>query len=320
MFSRPGPEISSFEELAKPHLAAVINPLSKLNVPASLDFDYLSRTSVHTPKGNLELIGVMPFEQKSKTRVLFVHGQWSDAEMFIPLMQSLANRGIASNVFSQLGHGNSDHAEKKRINFSIGDQMQSISAVLKTLQEEGVEHVHLVGHSSGGYLAQNFMLKHRPEMVDSITLIGSTPSSGALMANLRFLLRHPFAALKSYLTLNASAAMQDPDVCEEALFNGDMPANFTPGPGNMLLNVQAIMSVGHVENIAKPAFVIAAKEDMIITLKESQTTAERLGAALQTVQGCHMGLIMSGTAAEYAMLLAKNVMQSDSRYGCGKVA
>ncbi len=296
------------------------DPFRKAGLPAlkasyaSVSFIEISKDK-DKPKGRVERLDVTPAELKSSTRVLFVHGLWlGKAEEYLPLMENLAHLGIASSIFCQLGHGNSDYSNKRRINFTLKDQMESISAVLDDLKRQGVSAVHIVGHSYGGYLVQKFMLENKHEMVQSASLIANVSPRGNFMANVRFFLSHPLAALKSYLTADAGAAVRNPKVCNQALFNGLMPEGFVPGPASLLGNIQAMQPVGHIENIGRPVQVIAAADDRIISLKESQDTAERVGAKLEIVtaesgKAHHMGLTQAATAGQYAYLLSEFMMK-----------
>lgn len=117
---------------------------------------------------------------------LFLHGYGDSLRFFDPLLPHLP-AGIRAVCVTQRGHGDAD---KPASGYALQDFADDVAAFLDTL---GVASAVIVGHSSGGYVAQRFAADH-PGRVSGLCLIGSP-----------FSLQHrtaPFA--------DAVAALRDP--------------------------------------------------------------------------------------------------------------
>ena len=77
----------------------------------------------------------------------------------------LANEGYRVIAFDQLGCGNSDRPEDPAL-WCISRYVEEVETVQKTL---GLEHVHLLGQSWGGWLSIEYALTY-PDAIRSLIL------------------------------------------------------------------------------------------------------------------------------------------------------
>src|SRR6266404_279193 len=101
--------------------------------------------------------------------VLFLHGIGGDAECFRPQLAHFGRvfRAVAWNM---PGYGGTDLLPQTNFS-SLAD------AVAALLDSRGIARVHLVGHSLGGMIAQEFAMRH-PGSLASLTLSGTTAAFG----------------------------------------------------------------------------------------------------------------------------------------------
>lgn len=100
--------------------------------------------------------------------VVLLHA-WADSLRFYePLLPLLPER-LHVLVPSQRGHG---EADKPADGYALRDFSEDVGAFLDAL---GIDAAMMVGHSSGGYVAQRFAVDH-PDRVLGLMLIGSPGS------------------------------------------------------------------------------------------------------------------------------------------------
>jgi pimeloyl-ACP methyl ester carboxylesterase len=107
--------------------------------------------------------------------LLLIHGSGSSIrswDLLVPLL-TVSHRVIRVDL---LGHGRS--ARPADGDYEIPAQARRVAAAVDRL---GVEHVIVVGHSSGGYAA-SALAEERPELVTALALINTGPSMDAFIA------------------------------------------------------------------------------------------------------------------------------------------
>lgn len=130
--------------------------------------------------------------------LLLIHGSGAAGSSWRPVVPALAGRHHVIRV-DLPGHGQSPPATS----YDVPAQAGRVAAVLDDL---GLRHVAVAGHSSGGYIA-TALAEQRPDLVGSLALVSSGPSPDALLpqpALLRVLMAPPFGPL---LWLRRSDAM-----------------------------------------------------------------------------------------------------------------
>jgi pimeloyl-ACP methyl ester carboxylesterase len=101
-------------------------------------------------------------------KLLLTHGLGDAAATWDPIVPGLAKR-CAVTTWDLRGHGASPRPAEPR-QYSQGLAIGDLEAVV----ERTGAPLHLVGHSLGGYLSL-WLALHQPELVRSLTLIGSGP-------------------------------------------------------------------------------------------------------------------------------------------------
>jgi len=105
----------------------------------------------------------------SRPVLLLMHGIGGDSESFRPQLDALSDswRVVAWNM---PGYGTSPLPEKMCFGV-LGDAVNTL------LDQLGVTDAHILGHSIGGMVAQQFVAQH-PERVRSLILSGTSPAFG----------------------------------------------------------------------------------------------------------------------------------------------
>lgn len=121
--------------------------------------------------------------------LLLVHGSGASGASWGPVVGALADRHHVIRV-DLPGCGQSPPAPS----YAVPEQASSVALLLDDL---GLQHVTLAGHSSGGYVA-TALAERRPDLVGSLALISTGPSLDALLPQpfiLRALLAPPLGPL-----------------------------------------------------------------------------------------------------------------------------
>ncbi|KAK3297876.1 Alpha/Beta hydrolase protein [Chaetomium fimeti] len=146
--------------------------------------DGVDRLFVETPGGNIEVLyarPTSPLPDPDAPPLFFVHGGMGGAWVWLEYMQFFAARGIPCYAVSMRGHGGSYYPSYLRMVYATTKRMlaDDVLAGLRWVQErEGGREVVLVGHSSGGGLAQ-FILSEKEARVRALVLVAAVPGFGS---------------------------------------------------------------------------------------------------------------------------------------------
>lgn len=111
-------------------------------------------------------------EEEGKLPVLCLHGGPGIAHDYLEPLEALAATGRRVIFYDQLGCGNSDHPHDPAL-WNVDLFVREVDAVRKSL---GLDQIHLLGQSWGGFLAQEYMLT-KPSGVKSLILANSAAST-----------------------------------------------------------------------------------------------------------------------------------------------
>ena len=163
------------------------------------------------------------------------------------------------------------------------------------LQHLGVERASVVGHSMGGFVAQRLALRH-PHLVERLVLVATGDDAGAHNVE-------RFFALADRLD-----AGEDRATWFRSLFDAIFTRRFLADPANVEAALRWALDYPYPQSaaafrrqceamagfdgradlrrIARPALVVAGREDALFTLESSAAFAARLpGARLVVVDG-----------------------------------
>jgi pimeloyl-ACP methyl ester carboxylesterase len=95
--------------------------------------------------------------------IIFLHGTWNEGSQWVSTME-LLSREFHCLTPDLLGFGESETPD---IHYSIDLQVECLAEFIDTLR---LEHVYLVGHSLGGWIAASYALKY-PEKTLGVVLL-----------------------------------------------------------------------------------------------------------------------------------------------------
>ncbi len=107
-----------------------------------------------------------------KLPLLCLHGGPGMTHDYLETLEALAETGREVIFYDQLGNGNSDQPHDPSL-WTIALFVEEVGAVRTAL---GLEHVHLLGQSWGGFLALEYLLT-QPAGVQSLILANSAAST-----------------------------------------------------------------------------------------------------------------------------------------------
>ncbi len=111
-------------------------------------------------------------EDKEKLPLLCLHGGPGMSHDYLEPLEAIAETGRRVIFYDQLGCGNSDHPHNPAL-WKIELFVEEVGAIRKSL---GLEDIHLLGQSWGGFLAQEYMLT-KPSGVKSLILADTAAST-----------------------------------------------------------------------------------------------------------------------------------------------
>lgn len=167
-------------------------PTPAYPLPASI-----TRRYVQTPGGKIEVLCAAPtsYSPSSPQRrppLFFIHGGFGGAHVWIPWMLFFQARGYACYAVSLRGHGESWQPGFWRMTWKvgIGDLAGDVLAAWREVgrwegegREEKLEEPVVIGHSSGGGLAQ-YMLSEGLIETSGLVLCASVPGHGRYVSSL----------------------------------------------------------------------------------------------------------------------------------------
>ncbi|MDE3010866.1 MAG: alpha/beta fold hydrolase [Pseudomonadota bacterium] len=126
----------------------------------------------------------------SASPLLFIHGAHSDSRVWHQgFLHSFERRGLACQALDLPGHG-ARCRERPVEQLRLADYASDLRHAAAALGQPPV----LVGHSMGGYLAQDFVLSGG--RAAALVLLASAPPQGMARDLLAFALRHPWLAMR----------------------------------------------------------------------------------------------------------------------------
>ncbi|MEA2379393.1 MAG: hypothetical protein QOD13_3300 [Thermoleophilaceae bacterium] len=219
--------------------------------------------------------------------VLFIAGLGDPAETWKAQLQGLADR-YQLVVFDNRGSGRSPLTEKPLSVASMADDTAHV------LDGRGVGSAHVVGHSGGSVVAQELALR-RPELVRSLTLVGTWAGPDAyfrsMTASWRWMAAaapSPQALLKAFfLWLYTPAAHADGTV-EQAIMDA-LAFPHPQTPEGFVGQLDAFMDYDardRLAGISAPTLVLAGEVDIATPPRLGRLVAEQIpNAEFETLPG-----------------------------------
>jgi non-heme chloroperoxidase len=217
----------------------------------------------------------------SSSPVLFIHGASCDARIWRNgFLQSFEHRGWRCRAIDLPGHGmlradGAGHA------LGLADYARAIAEAVDDWREPPI----LIGHSMGGYLAQQHVLSGGRAC--AVVLLASAPPQGMLRDALGFLLRHPALALRLDLAGGRGDRNSRLRRVRSMLMTEATPTETVAQVADLLQpeSLRAIRELGMVRLPARPLAIpllaVAGGQDRLIGVGSQRAMAKRYGISLQ---------------------------------------
>jgi proline-specific peptidase len=121
-------------------------------------------------------------EEEGKLPLLCLHGGPGTPHDYLEPLEEITQTGRRVIFYDQLGCGNSDHPHNPAL-WKMELFVEEVGAIRESL---GLEDIHLLGQSWGGFLAQEYMLT-KPRGVRSLILANSAASTQRWIAEANLL-------------------------------------------------------------------------------------------------------------------------------------
>jgi len=210
-------------------------------------------------------------------KFLLVHGSSTQAKIWLPLMQALAIRGIASAAVSLRSHGKSEPGLKFLHKWNINDYVKDVTTVVEALQTP----VALVGHSMGGLISQ--IVATQRDTTKGLVLLGSFPAKGMATNTARLFAKHPIWITRTALSRSLLTLFKNPNICHEVLFSPSTPRHVVLEVREALqeeswrATYQMATLAPNALDVVCPVFVIAGEDDFTVDGDSVKATCTTYG-------------------------------------------
>ena len=240
---------------------------------------------INGPAGRIE-VSRLNAKAAPKGEMLFVHGAWSSAWYWRPhFMPYFASAGWNVAALSLRGHG----ASEGRVRWaSAADYAADVRAVAEIMDDPLI-----VGHSMGGFVAQNYAARYGAR---GVGLLAAAPPGGVWPTFLRTLRSHPLKVLKVNLKLDLHALVEAQDDARRLLYSRE------PGDRSTDAHLTQLQSESYrifLDMLLAPirqrlnasVFVLGATDDRIFEPADVVKTAAFHGVTPVMIDGSHMATV-----------------------------
>ena len=233
-------------------------------------------------------------EQGTGEPLVLILGAGGDLQAWAFQVPALA-QGFRVITFDNRGAGRTSAPDRP---YTIAQMADDLAGLLDHLK---VTKAHILGHSMGGAVAQEFALKY-PARVNKLILVSTAASFDGATANLvkswvdvrRSNMSREQVARMTANWLYSAELLDDPARFEGSIKNS--LANPYPQPDHAFIRqAQAVLAFDtrrRAAAIKAPTLVLAGREDILVPPGRSEKLAALIpGAKSQTLSGGHVGIV-----------------------------
>ncbi len=216
----------------------------------------------------------------SRPPIIFLHGAHSDARVWqAGFLQSFEQRGWTCHALDLPGHGRR-RDECALEDLGLADYVRAVRAAVDACDQPPV----LVGHSMGGFLAQDFLLSGG--QASALALLASAPPQGMARDIMAFAFRHPMLALRMEFPGSETTEGRLRRI-RATLMTEATPDHTVAWVVDQLQreSPRAVRELGmhslHARPLDLPVLAIAGGQDKLIGLESQRAMAKAYGVPLQ---------------------------------------
>jgi pimeloyl-ACP methyl ester carboxylesterase len=215
------------------------------------------------------------------TGILLIHGAWHGPWYWRDFARRLGESGHDVRTVRLRGHDQ----RRGRIWSRIRDYLADVEEAAAQFPEPPV----LVGHSTGGFLAQKHLERRQAR---GAVLLASIPAGGAIRPAARLAARHPLVMLRASLTLSLKPLVGTPALAREVLFTADTPRPVVEGCVAQLQDESYLafldmlaFALPRPRRVHAPVLVLGAERDGVISVADVHRTARAYGTQAEIFRG-----------------------------------
>lgn len=199
----------------------------------------------------------------AKANVAIVHGMWEHSSRYAHVALYLNEKGYNVFALDHIGHGKSEGKKGHVDNYN--ELLDSIQELLNEIQRDNTLPTFLYGHSMGGNVVTNFLIRRKPAIQGAVLsspwyrLATAPPAFQLLLAKLMIKI---YPAFQDTAKVDQSAISRDPIEVEKykndpMVFNKITPAFFFPTYENGLYAIE------HAKEITVPTLLFHGTADKL---------------------------------------------------------
>lgn len=217
--------------------------------------------------------------------LLLISGLGADNSSWLGVVRELSEH-FMTIVIDNRGSGRSDVPDNK---YTISDMAEDVVNLLDHLK---IEKAHVIGHSMGGYIAQEYAITY-PARVNKLILESTAPVSteknNMLFKDMYEQLKRekdPEPLLRRWTKLLFAPGLLTDNSFAEMFIRNSVRYPYLQKEDGFKGQIEAIMSFDareRVSSIKTKTLVLAGKDDILITPQESETLVKNIQGSVFTV-------------------------------------
>lgn len=208
--------------------------------------------------------------ENAKANVGIIHGMWEHGNRYEHVALYLNSRGYNAFAMDHIGHGRSEGKKGHVDDYSL--LLNSVQVFLDDIQSSNTLPVFLYGHSMGGNVLSNFLIRRQPSIQGALLsspwlkLAAEPPAFQLLLAKVMI---HIYPSFQDTAKVDQAAISRDPVEVEKykndpMVFNKMTPAFFFPTYEN------GLYAIAHAKEIKVPTLLFHGTADRLTSFKGSE--------------------------------------------------
>ena len=221
--------------------------------------------------------------ENAKANVGLIHGMWEHSNRYEHVALYLNSRGYNAYAMDHIGHGRSDGKKGHVDNYDL--LLDSVQTFLDEIKSHNNLPVFLYGHSMGGNVLTNFLIRRQPNIKGALLsspwykLATAPPAFQLLLAKIMIKI---YPSFQDTAKVDQKGISRDPIevqkyVDDPMVFNKMTPAFFFPTFEN------GLYAIAHAKEIKVPALLFHGTADRLTSHEGSVELSKNANSNVEFV-------------------------------------
>lgn len=226
------------------------------------------------------------WKPKTKARAVFViaHGLTEHSDRYLPLVEHFVEKGVCVYALDHEGHGRSEGQRAYIRRFD--DYVESLNTLVDIAQKENPgKKVFLIGHSMGGAISVNYLLKYQDKLAGCF-LSGAALSVGKVIGPVQQQILKWFSLVlpkTPLIKIEGEAVSRNPEVVEA--YENDPLVYRGKATARLLAEIVkgAKRGLARASEITLPMMILHGEDDRLATPDGSEALFDKISSRDKTL-------------------------------------